>query len=218
MEVSMKNNIYKNLKRIKAFTLVELLIVIGLLGAIALIVISAINPIEQSNRARDTRFKADGGQLISAIDRYFASRSEFPWMTGTLVAADDELDFVSAHTPSIGLCGTASCTGSAATSYGVLITSDELKQEFRDRDFIKNGATGSVDEKIMIGKGPGASSSIYACFIPLSKSIREKACNDGKVYTLAAGGVRTQITAADPTCAATSATWISAPQYICIPE
>lgn len=59
------------------------MIVIGLLGAIALIVIAAINPIEQANRARDTRFKSDAGQLISAIDRYFAANSEFPWMTVT---------------------------------------------------------------------------------------------------------------------------------------
>lgn len=205
-------------KNYLGFTLVELLIVIGLLGAIALIVISAINPIEQSNRARDTRFKADGGQLISAIDRYFASRSEFPWMTGTTVTADAALEFVSAHTPSIGLCGASSCTGTTAASYGALITSDELKQEFRDRDFIKNGATGSVDEKILVGKGSGASSSIYACFIPLSKSIREKACADGKVYTLGGGGVRTQIPASSASCAASSTTWISAPQYICIPE
>ena len=61
------------------FTLVELLIVIGLLGAIALIVIAAINPIEQANRARDTRFKSDAAQMISAIDRYFAANSEFPY-------------------------------------------------------------------------------------------------------------------------------------------
>ena len=38
-------------KRITGFTLVELLIVIALLGVIALIVIAAINPIEQRNRA-----------------------------------------------------------------------------------------------------------------------------------------------------------------------
>ncbi len=192
------------------------MIVIGLLGAIALIVISAINPIEQSNRARDTRFKADGGQLISAIDRYFAAKSEFPWMTGTVVQTDDALDFITAADSSIGLCGTT-CTGSATTSFGVLINNDELKTEFRDRDFVKNSAQGA-DKQIMIGKAAGASSSVYACFIPLSKSFREKACTDGKAYTLSAGGVRTAITANDASCAATSATWVSAPQYVCIPE
>ena len=79
----------RNIKRNLGFTLVELLIVIGLLGAIALIVIAAINPIEQANRARDTRFKSDSAQLISAIDRYFAARQEFPWVTAGSVTDND---------------------------------------------------------------------------------------------------------------------------------
>lgn len=196
----------------RGFTLVELLIVIGLLGAIALIVISAINPIEQSNRARDTRFKADGGQLISAIDRYFATKSEFPWMTVTpTLTTDQAFAFVSAATQGVGICG-ATCSVD-----GVLITNDELKTEFRNRDFVKNSPT-AVDKQIMIGKATGASSSVYSCFVPLSKSVREKACADGKVYTLGANGTRTQIAAGDASCAASSATWTSGPQYVCIPE
>lgn len=196
----------------KGFTLVELLIVIGLLGAIALIVISAINPIEQSNRARDTRFKADGGQLISAIDRYFATKSEFPWMTLTpALTTDAAFDFVSVATQAVGLCG-ATCAVD-----GYLISNDELKTEFRNRDFAKNNPV-AVDKQIMLGKALGSSQSVYACFIPLSKSIREKACADGKVYTLGAFGVRTQVTAGSASCASTSATWTTSPQYICIPE
>lgn len=192
------------------FTLVELLIVIGLLGAIALIVIAAINPIEQANRARDTRFKADGGQLVSAIERYFASKSEFPWMTVTATYdTDDAFPFITATNEEVGICGT-NCT-----SNGVLISNDELKTEFRNRDFIQNSA--STDKQIVIGKAQGSSSSVYACFVPLSKSVREKACKEGKVYTIATS-VRTQIAANSASCAATSATWTSAPQYVCIPE
>lgn len=199
----------------RGFTLVELLIVIGLLGAIALIVISAINPIEQSNRARDTRFKADGGQLISAIDRYFATKSEFPWMTLTdTMTTDDAFDFVSATEPGVGLCaGTVGAPDCTANGY--LISNDELKTEFRNRDFIKNSA--SIDKQLLIGKEQGSSASVYACFIPLSKSVREKSCADGKVYTLS-GGDRAAIPAGDSACASSSVTWTSAPQYVCIPE
>ncbi|AKM83445.1 hypothetical protein A2422_01060 [Candidatus Woesebacteria bacterium RIFOXYC1_FULL_31_51] len=194
----------------KGFTLVELLIVIGLLGAIALIVISAINPIEQANRARDTRFKADGGQLISAIDRYFVGASAFPWMTvDPAIETDDAYPFITASTQGVGLCG-ATCAAD-----GLLITTNELKTEFRNRDFLDTGTT--VSEQIMVGKALGSSTSVYACFVPLSKSVREKACADGKVYTLATS-VRTAIAANDASCAADSATWISGPQYVCMPE
>lgn len=201
-----------NLKSIKGFTLVELLIVIGLLGAIALIVISAINPIEQSNRARDTRFKADGGQLISAVDRYFAAKSEFPWMTSGVsgtYTTDSAFGFMTASSEDVGICG-ANCN-----TDGTLLTSDELKTEFRNRDFIKKGATGTADQKIMIGKATGASSSVYACFIPLAKSTREKAVADQKVYTInTSTGARTQTSS----CDATTANWVTNLCYVCIPE
>lgn len=197
----------------KGFTLVELLIVIGLLGAIALIVISAINPIEQSNRARDTRYKADAGQLISAIDRYFVTQNEFPWTTFNSVtypSADTAVAYASVTGQQYGLCG-ASCAAD-----GVLITNNELKSEFRLRDFVKTGVT--VPNQIWIGKVTGSSSSNYACFVPLSKSIRDKACSDGKVYTLS-GSARTQVTAGSATCAGSSANWSTSPyQYVCLPE
>lgn len=190
--------------------MVELLIVIGLLGAIALIVISAINPIEQSNRARDTRYKADAGQLISAIDRYFVAQNAFPWTTvtpATYPNADTAFPFVSSTNQNIGLCGATCATD------GVLIQNNELKTEFRQRDFVKG--TPSLTNQIWVGKAVGSVSSTYACFVPLSKSLRDKACTDGDVYTLA-GSTRTSVTS--PTCVSTSTNWTSTPYYVCLPE
>ncbi|MFI5241265.1 MAG: type II secretion system protein [Microgenomates group bacterium] len=204
----------------KGFTLVELLIVIGLLGAIALIVISAINPIEQSNRTRDTRFRTDGGQVISAIDRFFASHSKFPWeaCAGTSCpytsGSDDAFGFVSAGHEGIGLCG-ADCSAD-----GVLITNDELKTEFRGRDFIRSvtspqDSSGQIDKKLFIGKEDGSSESVYACFIPLAKATRDKAITDSKVYSLDfSSGVRTSIT----TCTTADQNWTSLQCYVCIPD
>lgn len=201
------------MKRNRGFTLVELLIVIGLLGAIALIVISAINPIEQSNRARDTRFKADGSQLISALDRYFVSHDEFPWTTLTPATTTEmAYGFVSARTLGVGLCGNANCT-----TDGGLLTSNELKTEFRNRDFVKNtGGSATTDKKLFIGKDVTSSASVYACFVPLSKSVREKACADNKVYLLTGTGTRTS-----KSCIATD-TWVTTGDttawMICVPE
>lgn len=198
----------------RGFTLVELLIVIGLLGAISLIVISAINPIEQANRARDTRFKADGGQLISAIDRYFAAKGEFPWVTlDTDLDNEDSFGFSSAGTEGVGICG-PDCT--STTVFGTLINVDELKPEFKNRDFIKKHLAGAVSDKLWIGKSTGSTQSVYACFIPMAKSTRQKSCADGKVVTIDnTTGVRTEIDAA--TCAAAD-DYTTSGYYVCIPE
>lgn len=193
----------------KGFTLVELLIVIGLLGAIALIVIAAINPIEQANRARDTRFKADGGQLLSAIERYFTSKSDFPWVTTLQVVNNDAAyGFVSTSTVGVGVCADAACAD------GEIMTSLELKSEFKNRDFIKKGNAADDTQKIFIGKASGASSSVYACYFPMSKSNRDTACANDKVYTISASaGTRTPVTCTSATVWTTASGW-----RVCIPE
>ncbi len=70
------------------FTMIELLIVIAILGILATAVLSAINPVEQINRGRDTGTRSDAEQLISAIDRYNAFKGYLPWQWG---ASDDAL-------------------------------------------------------------------------------------------------------------------------------
>lgn len=209
-------NIFKRIqkdKNTRGFTLVELLIVIGLLGAIALIVIAAINPIEQSNRARDTRFKADSGQLVSAIERYFAARSAFPWVTVGVAASNEAaFGFVTASSEGVGVCG-ATCSAD-----GELLSALELKSEFQNRDFIQNGGGSDNTKKIYIGKAIGSSSSVYGCFVPMSKSTRDKSCADGNVYTVnTSNGTRSAV--ATGTC--TGATWsvtAGSEWMVCVPE
>lgn len=199
---------------VRGFTLVELLIVIGLLGAIAVIVIAAINPIEQANRARDARFKADSSQLISAVERYFATHSKFPWEVcaggNCTTSADDPFGFVTAGDYAVGLCGDGTCA-----TLGELITSDELKNEFLSRDWVKATTTAG---KIMIGKATGSSSSVYACFIPLAKSSRTVAINDSKVRALSFDATGIPTVNANCTTAAEDWSAVNKLCYICIPE
>lgn len=197
----------------RGFTLVELLIVIALLGTIALIVIAAINPVEQTNRTYDTKHKTDGGQLISAIERFFAAQNKFPWeaCTGTgcpfTTSSDGAFGFVTAAHEGIGICG-ANCTAD-----GVLISNNELKSEFKNRDFVKATGT-SIDKKIFIGKATGSSQSVYACFVPHSKSAKDKAVAEAKVWTInTTNGTRTSTTS----CTAAS-DWVAGGCYVCIPE
>lgn len=202
----------RNLKRNLGFTLVELLIVIGLLGAIALIVIAAINPIEQANRARDTRFKSDGAQLISAIDRYFASRQSFPWVPVIVTNNDSPFGFVSATNYGVGICDNPEVEGCEAD--GFLLDTDELKSEFRNRDFVDTTVEADM---LYIGKASETSSSVYACFVPASKATRQKACDEEKVYTLNADGTRTDVP--PETCGpAVGTDWTTNLWSVCVPE
>src|SRR3989304_2780959 len=88
------------------FTLVELLIVIALLGVLAAAVLAAINPLEQANRARDTRMRSDASQMLAAHDRYFVSTDDFTWVTnGDVTNNDAAFGFVNAVGQGAGICG-----------------------------------------------------------------------------------------------------------------
>jgi len=75
----MSKNIMKKLKSQLGFTMIELLIVITILGILAVAVLSAINPIEQINRGRDTGSQSDTEQFLSSVDRYNAFQGYYPW-------------------------------------------------------------------------------------------------------------------------------------------
>jgi len=157
-------------KTAQGFTLIELLIVIAVLGILAVAVLSAINPIEQINRSRDTGMRSDSEQLIGAIDRYYASRQYYPWNAdgndtstplGTAL-----VQITSASVPVSGgepLLENLSSGGTA-----------ELKDSFVNR------ITGS-QKSLYIYNRQTAGDSTYVCWIPYSASFRDEAwkrCTD----------------------------------------
>lgn len=206
----------------QGFTLVELLIVIALLGVIATIVIAAINPIEQANRASDAGKKADASQLVSAVQRYYATHDQFPWQACTggscTSTSDAAFGFVSADDVAVGLCGVAGATCKTSATLGELITSQELQSQFLSKSWINATA---VDAKLMVGKGAGASSGVYVCWVPKAQSNRQVLINSAstgnKMVALSFSGAG--VPNASTACTLPSSPgWAAGSCYECVPE
>jgi prepilin-type N-terminal cleavage/methylation domain-containing protein len=148
------------------FTLIELLIVITLLGILAVAVLSAINPVEQINRSRDTSSRSDAEQLINATDRYYATKGYYPWMSGAgsqnTAAAWVEID--SEDVP-VGLDGEQFLNKLASGG------SAEIKESYVTRIVAANA------RHLFIYNNGEQGDSTYVCFNPRSASFREEAWN-----------------------------------------
>lgn len=62
-------------KYLQGFTLIELLIVMAILGVLAVVVLVAINPVQQLARTRDAGRKAGVAQIGRALEAYYTSHS-----------------------------------------------------------------------------------------------------------------------------------------------
>lgn len=71
----------KNKLNIKGFTLVELLVVIGVLGVLAVVVILALNPAQQFARTRDAGRKSAVTQLGHALEAFATARGGGAYVT-----------------------------------------------------------------------------------------------------------------------------------------
>lgn len=81
-------NIKSNISSQKGFTLVELLVVIGVLGVLAAAVLTAINPLEQLARGRDGGRKSTVSQLGNAVQSYYTSQNAvYPTGNATWITA-----------------------------------------------------------------------------------------------------------------------------------
>lgn len=84
---------FKNLKN-KGFTLVELLIVIAIIGTLAVVVLVAINPVQQLAKTRDTGRKSTTQQLGHTLEAYAVNNNGNyvaegnTWITGLVTAGE----------------------------------------------------------------------------------------------------------------------------------
>jgi len=109
----------------KGFTLMELLVVMGVLAVLAGGVVVIIDPADKINAANDAKVQNDIGQLASASQSYAASQNGFyPASTAQIVANGDLVRSPSAPTGYSAYTFTAApggCTG-GSTCTSVVVT------------------------------------------------------------------------------------------------
>ncbi|MBP9818205.1 type II secretion system protein [Candidatus Shapirobacteria bacterium] len=158
-------NIKGVLKRFTAisegFTLVELLIVIALIAILSVAVLATINPIEQTNKARDSKFKNDSAEVLSAYERYYASTNRYPWnVVGSTIPQNHR--FAARSTSDyFGVVGSVGTTGE-------LIQTSELKSSFTGKEPF---ATSVADQDAMYVYHNGRDSN-YVCYCPKATANR----------------------------------------------
>lgn len=193
----------------KAFTLVELLIVIALIAILSVAVLATINPIEQANKAKDSTVQNDAAEVLNAYERYYASQSSYPWvdLSAGVLTVDSVADLNSSQI-GFGLCASnvvgavQSATCSPRNSQGLLLSTTELKDSFLEKNYTKSPTNvanpPAFTDMLYMVKDPVASgNSIHVCFIPKAKANRTV---NSKLKLLAvAGGVPTTYGDADVT-------------------
>jgi len=151
----------------KGFTLVELLIVIALLGALAIGLIGALDPFEQLKKGVDTGTRDLVNQVQTAVLRYYATTNQFPW-AGTAALTSG---FTAATLSGLN----------ASNALGPMITAGELKSNFTDIYATKMGTNSVL--VTFIPSSQSVSATVIACYMPDSKSFQAdpntKYSNDG---------------------------------------
>jgi prepilin-type N-terminal cleavage/methylation domain-containing protein len=176
------------ISRKNAFTLVELLIVIALIAILSVAVLATINPIEQANKARDSRVQNDAAEVMNAYERYYASNNKYPWMnyaegvpaSGVAYTLTDGV-LLRSETLGFGICSSGAddparlalaagspadrCDSQDAVPNELVVTS-ELKGSFAGKDEFEQVRDGTALAQALWLAKAANDNSIYVCYIP----------------------------------------------------
>jgi prepilin-type N-terminal cleavage/methylation domain-containing protein len=143
----------------RGFTLVELLIVIALLGALAIGLIGALDPFEQLKKGQDTGTRNTVSEVQSAIIRFYALKGIMPWCTADPCPAADVASMQS------GSSGLLLNDNAMSAVLDRIVQTGELKSNFTT---LQSKEMGKVHVT-------GTDSQAIVCYQPVSKSFRADA-------------------------------------------
>lgn len=152
----MKSNLH-------GFTLMELLIVIGVLGILVAGLLAAIDPFEQLKKARDTNTRNATIELLQSLQRFYTTHGELPWNMAQYSA----------------VCGTGA--GESLDGFGDILDSAmsiqyEPMAECLEASLVMDGelketfVAGTGGSHIYIGSNLADKSDVTVCFEPKSKT------------------------------------------------
>lgn len=72
------SSLISHLSSPKGFTLIEMIVVIGIIAAIAGVVLAVVDPMTQFQKANDGRRKSDLAQIQKALEQYYQDKGRYP--------------------------------------------------------------------------------------------------------------------------------------------
>ena len=192
----------------RKYSFFDFLIIFVILFGIFSSAFFAFDPVERKNKQRDEAYMNDAKNVVTAIQKYKEKENFYPWVSSKFTKNNSEfLAYQSFKKEGLGLCG-KDCT---EKNEGLLVSKSYLAPFYLEKNF----TDGSSINDLKIGKENGATSKVYACFIPLSKFAKEKAAFEGNAWVLNENGTKVLgKTSSNEVCDPNS-TWTSC--YVCTP-